>query len=359
MTCNRARSARRRRAVTPWAAAVLVLGLAAAVAAAPRHPAAPAATKAGNAATERYTPGPPTHPVEVVNYEWTDVDRKRVVPARIYYPRKGAGPFPVILLTHELGQGRESYEYLGRGWASHGYVVVHLHHLGSDAGVFRLNPGQTKADIAKRIKNLFADKQLVLTRALDVYFAFDQIEGLAVRDPLLRGRLDLHEMAVAGHGLGAWTALTAAGLGTVSPDNQVTALPDPRVRALLLMSAAPTNGKDNPNLTFAQIHVPCLEFVTGSAAGMPGRLGAFDQIHGNDVFRVRFRDGDARSFAGRPAEVSGGEHDRALQEGVRVASTAFFDAYLKHNAAAKRWLAQGGLGQAMASEGTVEVRAAP
>src|SRR5512144_1550805 len=43
-------------------------------------------------------PGPAA--VEVSDVVWTDAARHRVVPARIYSPATGSGPFPVIVFSH-------------------------------------------------------------------------------------------------------------------------------------------------------------------------------------------------------------------------------------------------------------------
>lgn len=78
-----------------------------------------------------------TNSVEVLRDDWRDAKRDRVVPVKIYSPKSGAAPFPVIIFSHGLGGSREGYEYLGRHWASHGYVSVHLQHAGSDDAVWR------------------------------------------------------------------------------------------------------------------------------------------------------------------------------------------------------------------------------
>src|SRR6185369_13262736 len=76
--------------------------------------------------------------VAVTRYDWVDAARNnRPVPVKIYAPEKGAGPFPVIVFSHGLGGSREAYEYLGRHWASHGYVVAHVQHEGSDDQVWK------------------------------------------------------------------------------------------------------------------------------------------------------------------------------------------------------------------------------
>src|SRR5262245_28292172 len=82
-------------------------------------------------------PAGSSYTVATVSYDWTDTARHRKVPVKIYYPKTGHGPFPVIIFSHGLGGSRENYEYLGHHWASHGYVSVHVQHLGSDDAVWR------------------------------------------------------------------------------------------------------------------------------------------------------------------------------------------------------------------------------
>ena len=45
----------------------------------------------------------PSHDVSVIQYEWQDAKRNRAVPAKVYYPKEGSGPFPVIVFSHGLG----------------------------------------------------------------------------------------------------------------------------------------------------------------------------------------------------------------------------------------------------------------
>jgi len=100
------------------------------------------------AAVEKYEQGPGSYAVATVSYDWVDSARNRKVPVKIYYPEKGQGPFPVIVFSHGLGGSRDGYEYLGRHWASHGYVSVHLQHLGSDDAVWRESKEPAK-DLAR------------------------------------------------------------------------------------------------------------------------------------------------------------------------------------------------------------------
>ncbi len=79
-------------------------------------------------------------PFEVVieRAEWRDEARKRLVPIKVYYPAPPSEcSHPVIVFSHGLGGSREGCEYLGRMWASHGFVSIHPQHHGSDETVWR------------------------------------------------------------------------------------------------------------------------------------------------------------------------------------------------------------------------------
>src|SRR5437879_4469297 len=84
-----------------------------------------------------YAPPKPSATVEVLKLDWHDAKRNRAVPAKIYFPKEGAGALPVVIFSHGLGGSRDGYEYLGRHWAGCGYVSVHLQHIGSDSAVWR------------------------------------------------------------------------------------------------------------------------------------------------------------------------------------------------------------------------------
>ena len=104
--------------------------------------------------------------VAVTRYDWVDSARNnRPVPVKIYSPEKGAGPFPVIVFSHGLGGSREAYEYLGRHWASYGYVVAHLQHAGSDDQVWK---GQERPGVA--LGQAARDTRNAVARPLDPLF---------------------------------------------------------------------------------------------------------------------------------------------------------------------------------------------
>ena len=103
-------------------------------------------------------------------YEWHDAARNRDVPVKIYYPATNTAPCPVIIFSHGLGGSREGYEYLGRHWASHGYVSVHPTHIGSDTSVLRT---------WQAMQHAAADLQNAIDRPKDVSFVIDQLMAIS------------------------------------------------------------------------------------------------------------------------------------------------------------------------------------
>jgi predicted dienelactone hydrolase len=149
-----------------------------------------------------------TNPVEILRDVWHDPARERNVPVKIYSPNAGKAPFPVIIFSHGLGGSREGYEFLGRHWASHGYVSVHLQHAGSDDAVWR---DERPAERTRAMRRATLQPSNAIDRARDVSFAIDQLEMMNREHPTFKGRLDLERIGVAGHSFGAHTTLTIAG----------------------------------------------------------------------------------------------------------------------------------------------------
>jgi predicted dienelactone hydrolase len=329
---------------------------------------APAPGPAAGPTASRFTPNPGPYAVEALNLDWFDRDRNRQVPARIYFPRRASGPFPVVVFSSGIGAGRNSFEFLDRHLASHGYISVQVQHAGTDDQAAKAG-GDGREALAKAAR----DPQTGLTRLLDLVFALDQVGALAASSPVLRGRIDLGAVAVGGHNLGAWTALAAAGLAFTGPDGEESSLPDPRVKAALLFVPPPPPPARRDKMRFEHVKVPCLHVVGAAAAGesdpqAAGRRVAFDQISGADQVLVTVvaaagaPGGAVAAAPGQGASSSGGAArgvlaDAAVQGRLKVISTAFLDAALRHDPAAKSWLAGGGLATYLGDGFRVETRA--
>jgi predicted dienelactone hydrolase len=304
------------------------------------------------AKTPEYQPPTPTQDVAVVRYVWHDEARKRDVPVKIYYPAKGNGPFPIIIFSHGLGGSREGYEYLGRYWAGCGYVSVHLQHLGSDDSVWRDAGGLAAG--ADAIKKSAADVSNAINRTQDVSFGIDQMMKLnTAADSPLKGKLDTAEIGMSGHSFGGWTTTAIAGedFGEGKPS-----LGDPRVKAAVSMSA-PVPPPAQREHAFEKITIPIF-YMTGTLDDSPiGETKAaerripFDKTSHAETCLVIFNGADHMTFSGH---LLPRDSDTGFQSLICAGSVAFWDAYLRGNAAAKDWLYNGGYTALIGAKGTFE-----
>lgn len=307
---------------------------------------------AATAAVHPYKKDAGPFAVAVTRYDWVDTARNnRHVPVKIYSPEKGAGPFPVIIFSHGLGGTREGYEYLGRRWASHGYVVAHIQHEGSDDHVWR---GQERPGVA--LHQAAGDLRNAIARPLDAKFALDQLTALNQQPGPFRNRLDLKAAGISGHSFGGWTTLAVA--GQVFPTGTFA---DPRFKAAVAMSAPPELKRD-PETSYGTIRIPILH-MTGTLDDSPvsdtkaaQRRLPFDHIHLADQYLVIFNGGDHMVFTGERFGGDSSDKDPLFHDLILQSTTAFWDAYLKNDAAAKKWLAQGSFRDEMGKNGTLEIK---
>jgi hypothetical protein len=82
----------------------------------------------------------------------------------------------------------------------------------------------------------------------------------------------------------------------------------------------------------------------------------FDHIHGADQYQVIFAGGDHMVFAGQRLRGAASGKDPLFHDLILQSTTAFWDAYLKNDAAAKAWLAKGEFRDEMGKNGTLEVK---
>jgi predicted dienelactone hydrolase len=306
-----------------------------------------------------YKKAPGPHEVRAVLYDWEDEKRGRAVPVKIYYPADLQAPAPLVVFSHGLGGTREGYEYLGRHWASYGYVSLHIQHVGSDDAVWRgqEHPMQAMRQAAIRPEN-------AVNRVRDVSFVLDEVAKLAKVPGELEGRVDLTKVGLAGHSFGANTTLVAAGQVFLLPGGQTVGFAEPRIKAAIPMSAPVPWTRNELDRAFAAVAIPCLH-MTGTLDDSPigetqaaDRRLPFDHINGAEQYLVTFTGGDHMIFSGRPrTEASAmGEKDALFQDLIRQATIAFWDAYLVGDTRAKSWLADGGLASLLDSDGTLETK---
>lgn len=345
----------------------------------------------------RYDPfrrGP--HPAGVRTLHWTDPRRDRTLPVEVWYPAHEAargrdtdpatqdrykplpfapevsqaavrdaealgGTLPLVAFSHGFGGDRRQTTHLCTHWASHGYAVIAMDHVGNTtADMFQMAvPGASApAEALEHFAGFMADRPADASFVIDRALAGDA--GLGV---------DAERVGIAGHSFGGWTSL-------------VTSARDRRIRAALPL--APAGGRSplvpgagaNP-LAEALLRewkrpVPTLYLVAELdtllplpgmrelIAGTPGPTRAVnllradhfhfcdraEQVH--DMFKLMVpmlagasgpRAPDVQALLGgmkASAELCPGEHAYALLQGLGL---AHMDAHLRGSADAAALLA--------------------
>lgn len=282
-----------------------------------------------------------------------DAARDRVVPVKLYFPKSLDAAAPIILFSHGLGGSREGGAYLGEHFASHGYVTLHMQHPGSDTSVWR---GQ--AQPMDRAKDAANWNNSVL-RAQDVKFVIDELTRLNKADDFpLKGRLDLERIGMSGHSFGAVTTLTVSGRTFIGVHDSFT---EPRIKAALALSPSPGANRRDLDKQFGAIKIPVFH-MTGTKDTSPitpdvkaeDRRIPYDHISKADQYLLILDGGDHAVFGGRQRLLAAGNKDRIHHELIRSGALAFFDACLKGDDKARKFLQDGGYAAAVGKEGAYE-----
>lgn len=264
-----------------------------------------------------------------------DARRDRDVPLRVFLPAART-PQPVVLFSHGLGGSREGNAFMGEHWAARGYVAVFVQHPGSDTSVWSDVPKEKRHAEMKRAASV---KNLRL-RTGDIAFVLDELARRAGDGASpLAGRMDLTRVGMSGHSFGAIT--TQAVSGEELPMG--LAKYDPRIKAAIAFSpSGPRMGQTKR--AFGSVPIPWM-LMTGTEDRSP--IGAIDSASRLEVFpglppggkyELVLDRAEHSAFTDRALpgdrEARNPNHHRA----VLALSTAFWDAYLKDDAAAKAWL---------------------
>lgn len=154
---------------------------------------------------------------------------------RITIPLQGEN-FPIILFSHGGGNSNFLSSYKGGGplvdyWASQGFAVIQPTHLSSKT----LNLPASTPGFPIYGKSRVEDFVEILNQ-------LDQIENSF---PILKGKFDKENVAIAGHSGGGLTAAMLMGAYYTEDDGNELYLPDSRIKTGILLA---TSGEGDDNM---------------------------------------------------------------------------------------------------------------
>jgi predicted dienelactone hydrolase len=300
---------------------------------------------------------------EIADAALQDDARGTDIHVRLRFPQ-AAGKFPVIVFSPDNRESQDCCEQLIRDWASHGYVVVQL------TRVTALRERSHVFVESVRLKRAIHNHANVAPSAagpLDITSVIDSLAALQTRFPAIRGKLDAAHIGVAGNGAGAIAAEAIAGALLELPGRPQANLADPRVRAVLCISPQGPGHSGFTERSFDQLVLPYLG-ITSTRDAAPAKFAAaashktpFALSQPGDKYELFSRgDGDA-SMLSEGYEVSNdsspnGQPSDSIVGHTRAAMLAFWEAYLKHDVAAKRYLQSDALERASRGALTLERR---
>ncbi len=291
---------------------------------------ASAATYDPLAVTTNFTPA-------TVKLTVHDTTRQRDIPILVYLPAEKS-PAPVVLFSHGLGGSREGNAFMGRHWAARGYVAVFLQHPGSDTSVWL---GKPPAARMAAMQQAAGAKNFQL-RVKDVPAVLDQLKlWNQSANNALTGRLDLKHVGMSGHSFGAVTTEAVSGESLPSLGQIYT---DVRIQAAIAFSPSSPRGGKATSAAFGSVKIPWL-LMTGTEDVAPignidvaSRLAVYPALPPGGKYELVLDGAEHSAFtdSARPGEreARNPNHHRA----ILAISTAFWDAYLKNDPAARVWL---------------------
>ena len=274
---------------------------------------------------------------------------------RLAYPAE-PGSYPLVVFSHGNNCSQDLYAGFADHWASYGYVVVQPIHMDSR------DLGFTMKGVTVEIMN-----QVISSRPLDVQFILDSLPELEGAVPGLADKIDSDRLIMAGHSMGAGTAMVLNGVVMTNPVDGFTLQADEDRFDLLILISEPSNNRIMPDDPWRMARVPQMivtgseDFsTTGARDGKKSRnawvLPDDADYPGEAVYYLDMKNSDhyfggliCRDDAPGPRDTDA----LAISNGV---TTAFMDAYVKGDAAARAFLSSGLITDLSGGRATLESR---
>ena len=221
-----------------------------------------------------------------------------------------------------------------------------------------------------------------VNRARDISLIIESLGAIEGMYPELAGKMDKSNIGVGGHSYGAFTAMMLNGMTSFAATPPIHAA-DPRVKAGLAFSPQGAGSLGLTQESWKDVKVPFM-FITGTldyvtAGDVKPRHDAFAYSPAGDKYFVSFTGARHMTFAGGVGDIgddeipmrsssgypatdpwgnpqqqqmqpnrgtnNGGslfQRERRIFNAAKVASTAFWDAYLKNDSFARDYIKAGG-----------------
>jgi predicted dienelactone hydrolase len=274
--------------------------------------------------------------IAIMDSSIRDQERNRDIPVRIFLP-PDEKPAPIVLFSHGLGGSCKMNTFMGEHWAARGFFTVFVQHPGSDVSVWQSLPGEERMKALAKAANLktFQD------RVEDVCSVLDALEKLNLNAyHSFYKRMDPDHVGMSGHSYGAVTTQAVSGQRTLLGRAPFT---DKRIKAALMFSPSrPKRGK--PEKAFGKIHIPWM-LMTGtkdvSAIGegeLESRLAVFPALPPGSKYELVLDGAEHSAFTDRALPYDTEQRNPNHHKSIIALSTAFWDAYLMEDDAARHWL---------------------
>jgi len=293
------------------------------------------------------TPDHMPHAVKMVRGMMTDSTRgNREIALKMYYPQNHTmTDLPLIVWSHGLGGSVDGAAFLSRFISSHGYVVLHVQHPGTDSSLWEGKPGHAW-DI---IREANIPRSASLARFGDVPFVLDHLDEFLAEHPEVAPHINRKNIGMSGHSFGAMT--TQVLMGMQFPDEQgiLQDYSDSRFKCGILYSPVPEFhlSGDLPEDVYSEIARP-LFHMTGTDDSSPvegfgyeRRLDVYNHSAAEKMLLI-LKDGDHMVYNGSRGKLGQNPNRELHEEIIKIASLAYWDAQLKGDGAAQGWLTGGG-----------------
>ncbi len=283
-------------------------------------------------------------PCEVLSVETI---RLGTFDVRVTYP-KGDAPAPVLVFSHGLYGSKDGYQPLARFWASHGYAVIQPTHPDSLREGFKAQAEAVRA---------WDERPKQVSAVIDALGTIEEKTG---------AKLDREKIGVGGHSFGAHTSMLVGGAvaypGLFAKGRSFR---DPRVKCTLLVSPQGVGGLFRDD-SWKDYPVPAL-VITGSLDTSPindtkpeNRLDPF-KLGPDGRMHLVWIEGARHGFGGISGArfPSAGPPDEGQVWVVQQASLAFFEAFVRGDEAAAKWLVAGEMARTDRARVRCESKGAP